>query len=146
MQGSIQLFVGTVILGDALNPPILKASADFPNDHIVYGKDPNFQGTTNFYIALKNVVIDSTGVSASQTIALLDWTVSQGTQLTNVVFNMPDYSSHTGITSQYDYNSGIILVCSSSALRPGLCFFLMVTTCKSYRMTLPSLAVLSPWI
>ncbi len=30
---------------------------------------------------------------------ILDWSVSQATQLTNLVFNMPDYSSgHTGIT------------------------------------------------
>jgi glucan 1,3-beta-glucosidase len=110
MTGSLQLYVGTVIMGDALNRPILKASSSFSNDHIIYGKDPNQGGTVNFYIALKNVIIDSTSVPTSNTVALLDWTVSQGTQLTNVIFNMPDYSSHTGLTTQYDYNSNTILV------------------------------------
>ncbi|KAH3147357.1 hypothetical protein KXW18_005344 [Aspergillus fumigatus] len=109
MEGSLQLYVGTVIVGDALNPPTLKASANFPNDHIVYGKDPHLGGTINFYIGFKNVIIDSTSVAASKSITLLDWTVSQATQLTNVVFTMPTYSNHVGVTSQYDSNSNIIL-------------------------------------
>jgi glucan 1,3-beta-glucosidase len=113
LEGSLQLYAGTVIVGDALSPPTLKASSNFPNDHIIYAKDPNLQGTVNFYIGFKNVIIDSTSIPAQQTVALIDWTVSQGTQLTNVVFNMPDYSTHTGITSQYDYNSLTILVCST---------------------------------
>jgi glucan 1,3-beta-glucosidase len=112
MQGSLQFYVGTVIIGDALNPPTLKASSNFPNDHIIYGKDPNQGGTVNFYMGLKNVIIDSTSVSTSKSQALLDWTVSQGTQLTNVVFNMPNFSSHVGLTTQYDSNSNIILVSS----------------------------------
>jgi hypothetical protein len=110
LDSSLQLFVGTVIVGDALNPPTLKASANFPTDHIVYGKNPDLDGTINFYIGFKNVIIDSTSVSVSTSITLLDWTVSQATQLTNVVFNMPDNSNHVGVTSQYGSNSNIILV------------------------------------
>lgn len=110
MENSLQLYVGTVLVGDAINPPILKAASDFPNDHIVYAKDPNFGGTINFYVGIKNLVIDSTAVNANNSLTLLDWTVSQATQLANVVFNMPDYSTgHTGISSQYDYNSNVIL-------------------------------------
>ncbi|OCL04180.1 glycoside hydrolase family 55 protein [Glonium stellatum] len=110
MEGSIQLYVGTVIVGDPLNPPVLKASSNFPNDHIVYGKDPNHDGTINFYMAFKNIIIDSTNVSGSTTITLLDWTVSQATQLTNVVFNMPNFSTgHTGLSTTYGYNSNVIL-------------------------------------
>lgn len=110
MQNSLQLYVGTLLVGDPINPPVLKATAGFPNDHIVYGKDPNQGGTVNFYIGLKNVIIDSTAVNPAQSIGLLDWTVSQATQLANVVFNMPNYSTgHVGVTSQYDYNSNIIL-------------------------------------
>lgn len=41
MAGSLQLYVGTVLIENPLDPPVLKATADFPNDHIVYGKDPN---------------------------------------------------------------------------------------------------------
>lgn len=87
MSKSIQLFVGTVLMGNPLNPPILQATADFPDDHIVYGKDPNHDGTVNFYIAVKNLVIDSTKINPATSITLLDWTVSQATQLTNVVFS-----------------------------------------------------------
>ena len=110
MTGSLQLYVGTLLVGDPINPPVLKAAANFPNDHMIYGKDPNQDGTVNFYIGLKNVIIDSTAVSPSQNIALLDWTVSQATQLANVVFNMPDFSTgHVGVTSQYGSNSNLIL-------------------------------------
>ncbi|KAJ9226453.1 CAZyme family GH55 [Paecilomyces variotii] len=110
MQASIQLFVGTVIVGDPINPPVLKASSNFPDDHIVYGKDPNLGGTVNFYIGIKNIVIDSTAVEPSQSLALLDWTVSQATQITNVMFNMPLGSTgHTGLTTDYGYNSNTIL-------------------------------------
>jgi glucan 1,3-beta-glucosidase len=43
-------------------------------------------------------VIDSTAVDKDRTLALLDWSVSQATQLTNIVFQMPNFSTgHTGI-------------------------------------------------
>lgn len=110
MSSSIQLYVGTVLVGDPINPPTLKASSNFADDHIIYGKDPSYGGTTNFYIGIKNLIIDSTSVDGSTSLGLIDWTVSQGTQLANVVFNMPDYSTgHIGITSQYDSNSNVIM-------------------------------------
>ncbi|KAI9927862.1 hypothetical protein MW887_002714 [Aspergillus wentii] len=110
LDKGLQLWVGTVIVGDPTDLPVLKASSGFPHDHIIFAKDPNFGGTINFYIGLKNVVLDSTAVASNQDIGLLDWTVSQATQLTNVEFNMPLGSSgHTGLTTQYDYNSNIIL-------------------------------------
>jgi glucan 1,3-beta-glucosidase len=111
MDAGIQLYIGTVLVGNPIDPPVLKASADFSNDHIVYGKDPNLNGTVNFYIGVKNIVIDSTNVPGATTLALMDWTVSQGTQLSNVVFYMPyDSTGHTGLTTQYGYNSATILV------------------------------------
>ncbi|EAW11685.1 putative exo-beta-1,3-glucanase [Aspergillus clavatus NRRL 1] len=109
LEGSLQLYVGTVLVGDALNPPVLKASANFPHDHIIFGKDPNQGGTVNFYIGFKNVIIDSTSIATSSSITLLDWTVSQATQLTNIVFRMPNFSNHVGLTTQFGYNSNIIL-------------------------------------
>jgi glucan 1,3-beta-glucosidase len=96
---SIQLVVGTVIMGDPLNPPTIKASVDIINNFLIYGKDPSQIETTNFYIGIKNVILDSTAVNKDQNFALVDWSVSQATQMTNVVFNMPLYSSgHTGIS------------------------------------------------
>lgn len=111
MRSSLQFYVGTVLVGDPKNPPVLKAAPGFSNDHIIYAKDPNVEGTNNFYIGIKNIIIDSTALDPAQNIALLDWTVSQATQLANVVFNMPTGSTaHIGLTTQYDYNSNIIFV------------------------------------
>ena len=65
---------------------------------MIYGKDPHHDSTINFYIALKNFRLDSTALSPSTKFTLLDWSVSQATQLVNLVFNMPNYSSgHTGL-------------------------------------------------
>ena len=114
MDTSLQLFLGTVIIGDPSNPPVLKATSKFANDHIVYSKDPNFGGTINFYIGIKNIVIDSTDVDPNRRLTLLDWTVSQATQLANVVFKMPQGAEgHVGLTTEFDYNSNIILVSTS---------------------------------
>ncbi|KAL9612606.1 MAG: hypothetical protein Q9167_002812 [Letrouitia subvulpina] len=96
---------GTVLLGDATNPPTLKAVANFPSgQHIIYAKDPVQPGTNNFYIAIKNLIIDSTDVDKDTTISHIDWTVSQATQLTNIVFNMPNFSTgHAGVTVALNY-------------------------------------------
>lgn len=111
MDKCLQLYLGTVLIGDPKNPPVLKASNDFANDHVVYAKDPNFGGTVNFYIGIKNVVIDATSVDPNRRLVLLDWTVSQSTQLTNVVFKMPlGAEGHVGMTTEFDYNSNIIVV------------------------------------
>ncbi|PYH93449.1 exo-beta-1,3-glucanase [Aspergillus ellipticus CBS 707.79] len=110
LKSSLQFYVGTVLIGDPTNPPVLKASWDFADDHMIYGKDPNYGGTINFYIGLKNVVLDSTNADTNKAITLLDWTVSQATQLTNVGFRMVQNSgAHVGLTTQYDYNSNLIL-------------------------------------
>ncbi|KAF2091544.1 glycoside hydrolase family 55 protein [Saccharata proteae CBS 121410] len=110
MNTSLQLYIGTVIVGDPLDPPVLKAVPEFSEDHMIYGKDPGTVGTNNFFIAMKNVVIDSTNIDKDNSITLLDWGVSQATQLNNVVFTMPMYSTgHIGISMQYDYNSNVIL-------------------------------------
>jgi glucan 1,3-beta-glucosidase len=97
-------------MGDPTNPPVLKASSNFKSDHIIYGKANYTGGTDNFYIGVKNLVIDSTLIPPGNSITLLDWTVSQATQLANVAFKMPDSSTgHIGISTSYDYNSNIIL-------------------------------------
>lgn len=107
----LQFYIGTVLVGDPTNPPILLASGNFGNDHVIFAKDPNFGGTINFYIGMKNVVIDSRNVDPNKRLALLDWTVSQSTQLTNVVFQMPQNAEgHIGMTTEFDYNSNIIIV------------------------------------
>jgi glucan 1,3-beta-glucosidase len=107
-------------MGDPTDPPTLKAVANFPSDqHIIFAKDPVQSGDNNFYIAIKNLIIDSTNVDKATTIGHIDWTVSQATQLTNIVFNMPNFSTgHAGVTVALNYppspdpsgfNSAVIL-------------------------------------
>ncbi|RFU33704.1 hypothetical protein B7463_g2616, partial [Scytalidium lignicola] len=94
----LQIYIDTVFIGNPLNPPVIKATSNFAGSTMIFSKDPNFDSTINFYIAIKNLVIDSTNISPSTQIKLLDWSVSQATQLSNVVFNMPTFSTgHTGI-------------------------------------------------
>lgn len=88
-------------MGNPAHPPTLMASSGFQGDTIIYGKDPSFDSTVNFYIGVKNIVIDTTGIDKEATIAQLERSVSQATQLTNIVFNMPNDSSHKGIVMQY---------------------------------------------
>jgi glucan 1,3-beta-glucosidase len=95
----IQLYVGTVLMGDPLSPPTIKAASGFNGNTLIYGKDPNQGSTINFYIGVKNLVFDSNNINKDTTFTIIDWSVSQATQLTNCVFNMPSYSSgHTGIS------------------------------------------------
>jgi glucan 1,3-beta-glucosidase len=93
ISSSLQLYVGTVLMGNPLNPPIIKASSNFNGDTMIYGKDPNHDSTINFYIGIKNLILDSTAVDKSKLFKLLDWSVSQATQLANIVFQMPNFST-----------------------------------------------------
>ena len=53
--------------------------------------------------------MDSSAISPSTQFTLMDWSVSQGTQLTNLVFNLPNHSTgHTGIAMP-EAGSGIYL-------------------------------------
>ena len=70
----------------------------FDGKVLIKGRDPNLDSTTNFYIAIKNMQLDSTNIDKALEFTILRWSVSQATQLTNLVFNMPDFSTgHTGI-------------------------------------------------
>lgn len=94
-------YVDTVIMGDPTNKPVLQAADTFSDQYkfLLYGHDYNYDSTINFYIGLKNVVLDSSHVPAKQNITLLNWAVSQNVQLANVVFNMADGGvGHTGLS------------------------------------------------
>ncbi|TFB00197.1 Glucan 1,3-beta-glucosidase [Trichoderma ghanense] len=95
----LQSYVDTVVMGDPINRPVLQASPDFTEPFLYLGFDPNYDSTTNFYVGLKNVVLDSTKVPLAHNITLLNWAVSQAVQLTNVLFNMPNGGvAHTGLS------------------------------------------------
>lgn len=109
ISSPLQIYLDTVFIGNPLNPPVIKATSGFSGSTMIFSKDPNQGSTTNFYIAIKNIVIDSTNISPSTQINLLDWSVSQACQLSNVVFNMPDFSTgHKGIV-QPEGGSGTLM-------------------------------------
>ncbi|KAJ5226058.1 hypothetical protein N7468_007283 [Penicillium chermesinum] len=98
LGSTLKLRVGTVITGDPLNPPVLKASSGFNGNLLINGSDADYQPETTFMTLLRNVVIDTTAIDAGTEITALQWGVAQGSGLTNVKINMPDSSTgHTGI-------------------------------------------------
>ena len=107
LNSPIQLYLGTVLLGNPAGTTI-KAGANFQGNTLIYGKNPPpFGGTINFYIAIKNLILDSTAIPPATTFTLLDWSVSQATQLSNILFRMPNFSTgHTGIAMP-DTDQGI---------------------------------------
>jgi len=109
VKSTIKSAIGTVIMGDPTNLPTLKAAAGFTGTTLLFGRDQRYSGLIGFFHGVKNLILDSTAVPASKTIALLEWSVSQNNQLSNVVFNMPvGAATHTGITMQ-GMNSGLII-------------------------------------
>lgn len=95
----IQLYINTQVIGDATNLPTIKVASNFSpnNGSVISGFDPGTGSTTNFYIGFRNVIIDSSAVSSSSPISLLNWAVSQACNLINVDFRMPENSQHSGI-------------------------------------------------
>ena len=99
INSPLQLYVGTVLIGDPIGGTTIKAGSGFNGNTLIYGKDPNHDSTINFYIKIQHLTLDSTNIDKDTTFTLLDWSVSQATQLSDVIFNMPNYSSgHTGVT------------------------------------------------
>lgn len=65
ISSTIQMFVDTQMIGDALDYPTLKAASSVSNGTVVLaGFDPGQGSTTNFYIGVRNINIDTTGVAA----------------------------------------------------------------------------------
>lgn len=104
LGSTLNLRVGTVITGDPLDPPVLKAAVDFNGETVINGLDGmNGQPETSFMTLLRNIIIDTTALSADTNITALQWGVAQGSGLTNVRIKMPSNSTgHTGI----DINGG----------------------------------------
>lgn len=96
---TLTLTVGTIIVGDPSNPPIIKAAPNFQGEFLIMGYDKmNGNPETSFMTLIKNVILDTTAVSTRQSITALQWGVAQGAGLTNIQVRMPTGSSrHTGI-------------------------------------------------
>ncbi|USW48104.1 Putative pectate lyase superfamily protein [Septoria linicola] len=98
ISSTVQLFIGTQVIGDPLDLPIIKASPIMRNKtHLISAYDFGQPSTTNFYMGIRNVVLDTRDVAADKTIWCLNWAVSQATSLFNVEMLMPTNSKHIGI-------------------------------------------------
>ncbi|RLL93768.1 hypothetical protein CFD26_102250 [Aspergillus turcosus] len=86
LRSTLNLRVGTFIVGDLINPPVIKAAAGFNGDTLVYGYDSkNGVPETSFMTLMKNVVLDTTALRPDTKITALQWGVAQGSGLTNEI-------------------------------------------------------------
>lgn len=99
LKSTLKLTIGTIIVGDPSNPPIIRAAPDFQGQYLVLGYDEKAgQPETSFMTLVKNVILDTTGVAPEKSITALQWGVAQGSGLTNVQIRMPiGATGHTGI-------------------------------------------------
>jgi hypothetical protein len=99
LGSTLNLTLGTIIVGNPLNPPIIKAAPDFRGDYLIMGYDSHGGNPeTSFAMLVKNVIIDTTTLSPDRHFTALQWGVAQGSGLTNVKIRMPKSSTgHTGI-------------------------------------------------
>lgn len=98
LSSTVQLLLNTQVIGDALNPPTLKASANATNNFVlINGYDDGQPSLNNFFIGIRNVNLDTTAAPTSNTIYALNWAVSQATSLMNVNFNLRPQSNHVGL-------------------------------------------------
>lgn len=94
----------TQLIGDASNPPTLKATSDFGGFGLIDG-DPyytevlNWKSQNVFFRQVRNFVIDTTNIAPGTAATGMHWPTSQATSLQNIVFNMPatDDVVHVGL-------------------------------------------------
>lgn len=90
--------LNTILIGDPTNPPVIKAASSFSGNSMLNAHDASDHTTTNFFMAIENVVFDTTDVDKDSPMLALGWSVSQACHLTNVNITMPFNSGgHTGI-------------------------------------------------
>ncbi|KAK4184355.1 glycoside hydrolase [Podospora australis] len=100
---TIDMNTDTVLMGDATNPPVLKAAAGFQGKQVlINGQDPatGISGELSFAVALKNLVLDTTNIAGNEDFTALYWGVAQAAQLQNVKIRMSSSANgvgHTGI-------------------------------------------------
>ncbi|KAI1375779.1 glycoside hydrolase family 55 protein [Hypoxylon crocopeplum] len=103
ISSTIRMNTDTILMGDATNPPIIKAAAGFSGDQtLISAQDPTTseKGELSFAVGLKNLVLDTTSISGGTAFTALWWGVAQAAQLQNVRITMASSSNgvgHTGI-------------------------------------------------
>jgi glucan 1,3-beta-glucosidase len=97
LNSGLKNVMGTVMMGDPTSRPILKAGAGFKDNILLIGQQ-GVGGLDTFFHEIKNLILDSTAVPPAKSILLLQFSVSQACQLSNVMFNMPiGATAHIGV-------------------------------------------------
>jgi hypothetical protein len=99
---TIQMNTDTILMGDATNPPTIKAAAGFSGNILLSGQDPTtgVSGEISFAVGLKNIILDTTNIAGGSAFTALWWGVAQACQLQNILINMPPSNNgngHSGI-------------------------------------------------
>ncbi|KAG6066279.1 hypothetical protein E4U32_006310 [Claviceps aff. humidiphila group G2b] len=99
---TIKMRTDTIIMGDPIQPPVLKPAHDFDGDFLINGQDPatGIMGELSFAVGLKNLILDTTSMKANHNFTALYWGVAQVAQLQNIKIQMPPSDKgkgHTGI-------------------------------------------------
>ncbi|KAK0610586.1 glycoside hydrolase family 55 protein [Bombardia bombarda] len=103
ISSSIKMNTDTILMGDATNPPIIRAAAGFQGDQIlINGQDPStgVSGELSFAVGLKNLILDTTNIPGGNAFTALYWGVAQAAQLQNVKIRMASSvngNGHSGI-------------------------------------------------
>ncbi|KAL6853068.1 hypothetical protein ACO1O0_007621 [Amphichorda felina] len=99
---TINLRTDTILMGDARNPPVIKAAAGFNGETLLNGRDTSVgdSGEISFAVGVKNVILDTTSVDAGQEFTALFWGVAQVCHLAGITIKMPSAGNgqgHSGI-------------------------------------------------
>ncbi|KAL8678403.1 MAG: hypothetical protein Q9186_005245 [Xanthomendoza sp. 1 TL-2023] len=97
----LDMRLNTILVGDPNDRPVFRPSFDFKDETLIDGEDyatHGTYGTTNFFTAIKNIVIDTTILDKDRSTIALRWGIAQACHLTNIKIQMPnDSRGHTGI-------------------------------------------------
>lgn len=104
----LYLLIQTSLVGNPLNKPVIKPGNKVGANYAIDANDHSTQGTNNFYISIRNIKIDTTGMTTTIGVKALNWGVSQGTSLSNVDIVMPyGDTAHQGIVMVDSQNVGL---------------------------------------
>jgi hypothetical protein len=99
LDSTVYIDTDTVIIGDALNPPVIKAASGFLGNYLIVGGEGDASaegGELHFSVLIKNVILDTTLNQNVSDFTALSWRVAQNSGLLNVAIRMPS-SVHTGM-------------------------------------------------
>ena len=147
---TVDLRLNTILVGDPNDPPVFKASSGFRGGPLINGVDfvtDNTGGTTNFLVAIKNVVIDTKNIGKDQSVIALNWGVAQACQLTNIRIEMPNnFNGHIGIAIDRGSTTAVTDVVGFSYYLFGCLLLISLLQRKSVEAPLESVTVTSSLI